>query len=86
MKETGLDMIEEAIFIIRPDAKISSGFGLGDDIVKQANMILDSGENRLFASGTENGNLSKKRGIHWKSFFFGALTVSAVFAFCAFMI
>ncbi|MBP3580697.1 MAG: hypothetical protein J6K12_05560 [Clostridia bacterium] len=43
MKDTGHDMIEEAFFILRPEvAKGKSALQSEGDIIKQANMILDS--------------------------------------------
>lgn len=39
MKDTGNDMIEEAIFIIKPGC--DKGFVGEDDIIKHANSILD---------------------------------------------
>ena len=77
MKETGVDMIEEAIFIIRSDIKMQSA-GLCDaDLVKQANMILNPSDSPVFA-GVPQVERRKKR-LHWKSFMLGALSVSALF-------
>lgn len=42
MKDTGHDMIEEAFFILRPEAVKQKGSLSDGDIVKQANLILDS--------------------------------------------
>jgi len=77
MKETGHRMIEEAIFIIRSDVKAPSDNFCETDLVRQANMILDSSDSPLFAGVPEREKRKKK--LHLKSFMLGALTVSVLF-------
>lgn len=83
MKNTGHEMIEEAFFILSPDAaKGKTGEG---DILKQANSILESsGMPTSFSSFSLNVNAKKKPRHSVTDFLWGV--VAGITATCILML
>ncbi len=81
MKETGSDMIEEAIFIIRSDADRVYRDNAESDILRQANLILekDGGDDK---HGKGVCVCEKKKTVFWgfvSGLFMGATSASLLF-------
>jgi len=84
MKDTGHDMIEEAFFILKPEAVKGKGCFTGEDIVKQANLILDSkGFDSPFSGIKLNVNNEKTKRMWMTPFLWGVvlgITVTCILA------
>ena len=88
MKDTGHDMIEEAFFILKANSPSGKdGCYSEDDIMKQANLILDAkGYGYPFSDVKYNVNSLPRKKSRLVSFLLGALSGITVTCLLAFVI